>query len=127
VAIAAQKLKALARGFLFLVLFQLAGEVLVRLLSIPFPGPVAGMVLLLVALQFFSRGVPDWLSQTASRLLGLLSLFFLPASVGIFYLQDRLASQWPALVAAVLAATLISLAITALLMNRLLARDGNGH
>ena len=37
-------------GFTWLLLFQCAGEALVRLADLPIPGPVLGMALLLVAL-----------------------------------------------------------------------------
>ncbi|NLX16673.1 MAG: CidA/LrgA family protein, partial [Ramlibacter sp.] len=38
------------KGFTILLLFQLAGEGIVRLLGLPLPAPVLGMVLLLPAL-----------------------------------------------------------------------------
>ena len=42
-------MKAL-QGFAWLLCLQLAGEVLARVLKLPFPGPVIGMVLLMPAL-----------------------------------------------------------------------------
>ena len=39
------------RGLALLLVFQLAGEVLTHLLALPVPGPVVGMVLLLLALE----------------------------------------------------------------------------
>lgn len=40
------------RGLAILLLLQAAGEGLAHLLGLPIPGPVVGLVLLLVALQF---------------------------------------------------------------------------
>ena len=39
------------RGLAVLLVFQLAGEVLTHLFALPLPGPVVGMVLLLLALE----------------------------------------------------------------------------
>jgi len=41
-----------------LVVFQLAGEITVRLFALPVPGPVVGLVLLYVALAIHG-GVPE--------------------------------------------------------------------
>jgi len=124
-------LRALAKGLALLVLFQLAGETLVDWLGIPLPGPVAGMILLFLALQVytcpvFARPLPLWLGSTASRLLGLLSLFFLPACVGVFFLDPDLLRQWPVLLAATIIATLLASVFTALLLTRLLRGRADG-
>ncbi len=61
---------------------QLAGEILVRLAGAPLPGPVVGLLLLLVVLLM--RGtVPTAVQATARGLLRHLSLLFVPAGVGI--------------------------------------------
>ena len=39
------------RGMMWLLIFQSAGELLARGLALPLPGPVIGMVLLLLALR----------------------------------------------------------------------------
>ena len=69
-------------GMTVLLVFQLLGEVGVRSLDIPVPGPVAGMLLLLLAL-IVRRGVPLALDRSASGLLSHLSLLFVPAGVGL--------------------------------------------
>ena len=80
-----------------LLVCQLAGEVLVRLATIPVPGPVVGMLLLLVIL-FARGGVPDALGQTTGGLLDHLSLLFVPAGVGIIVHLPLVAAEWPAIV-----------------------------
>ncbi len=68
---------------------QLLGEVLVRALSLPLPGPVAGMALMFIFLLVQGRRkpeanrIPARIDQAASFLLGNLSLLFVPAAVGI--------------------------------------------
>lgn len=62
--------------------FQLIGETLSRGLSLPLPGPVIGLVLLVVTGMIWPR-VIAFLRPTAMGLLANLSLFFVPAGVGI--------------------------------------------
>ena len=74
-------------GLTWLVVCQLAGEVLVRLTGVPVPGPVAGMVVLLVALEVRrQRGRDPEATATvraADRLLRHLQLLFVPAGAGV--------------------------------------------
>jgi holin-like protein len=109
---------------------QLAGEVLVLAAGLPVPGPVLGLLLLLAWLML-RGGVSERVAQTADTLLGHLSLLFVPAGVGVLVHWERLRDQWPAIAAALILGTLITLAVTALTMagvRRLLARlQGTAH
>ena len=60
---------------------QLAGEVLVKALHLPLPGPVGGMALLFCGLVI-NRGVPDTLGKAADAFLSNLSLLFVPGRRG---------------------------------------------
>ena len=101
-----------------LLIFQLIGEVIARGLDLPVPGPVIGMALLFVALSL--RGSPgESLQTTAQTLLSHLSLLFVPAGVGIIVHLSRVADEWPALLAALLVSTFVSMAVTALVMKGL--------
>lgn len=74
-------------GLTWLVVCQLAGEVLVRLTDVPVPGPVVGMVVLLLALEVRRRRGHDTDRDPAVRaadgLLRHLQLLFVPAGVGV--------------------------------------------
>ncbi len=69
-------------GVTLLLVYQLTGEILVRLLGLPIPGPVLGMVMLFVTLMIRGSAPPDSLSEASSALLSHLSLLFVPAGVG---------------------------------------------
>lgn len=99
-----------------LLAFQLVGEVAVQLSGVPVPGPVVGMVLLFIALHW-RESLPDALRTTAETLLSHLSLLFIPAGVGIIQHGARLADEWLALLAAMVLSTLITVAVTALVMQ----------
>ena len=101
---------------------QLLGEFAVSTAGVPFPGPVAGMVLLF-AFLVVRGGIPDDLGKGSGALLNHLSLLFVPAGVGVMAHFELLGTDaWP-LSAALVASTLLTIAITALAM-RLLNRRG---
>lgn len=101
-----------------LLLCQLAGEVVARLFKLPVPGPVVGMMLLFAGLVI-RRGIPDNLEKTGTTLLSHLSLLFIPAGVGVTVHLKLLADEWLPIVVALLASTVITLAVTGLVMQAL--------
>jgi holin-like protein len=103
-----------------LLVYQLAGEVLVQLTGLPVPGPVVGMLLLFVTLLVRGRA-PELLRDTSQQLLSHLSLLFVPAGVGVMLHFGRLGAEWLALAVALVASTVLTIAATALVM-RLLQR-----
>ena len=104
-----------------LLVFQLAGEVLVRALALPLPGPVLGMALLFAALVL-RNGPSDTLRNTATGLLQHLSLLFVPAGAGVMIHFSRIGGEWPAIVGALVASTALTLIVTALVLRLLLRR-----
>ena len=109
---------------------QLAGEALVRALGIAFPGPVAGLFLLLGLLAWRGRRraaeseeVPPALAQVSSLLLGNLSLLFVPAAVGIVQHAELLRAHGLAILASIVISTAAALAVTALVFDRLARRN----
>lgn len=95
---------------------QLLGESLVRLLSLPLPGPVLGMLFLFLGLLL--RGeIPDALGRSADTLLAHLPLLFVPAGVGVMVHWELLRASWPALLAALLIGTMVTLVVTAVTMT----------
>jgi len=116
-----------------ILLCQLAGEVFVRGLSLPMPGPVVGLVLLLLLLLVrdrfaaLARGPLQGAGvENVSRgLLAHLSLLFVPAGVGVVQKLDLIAAHGIAIVVVLLAsvvATLLATVSTFLVASRLLAR-----
>ena len=116
-----------------ILLCQLAGEVFVRGLALPMPGPVVGLVLLLLLLvardrfAVLARGLlQDGGVENASRgLLAHLSLLFVPAGVGVVQKLDLIAAHGIAIVIVLLVSvvvTLLATVATFLVASRLLAR-----
>lgn len=109
-----------------LLLFQLAGEVLVQATAAPIPGPVVGMLLLFLALQV-RGGVPEPLRATSQGLLAHLSLLFVPAGVGVMLYVQRIAEEWLAILVALFLSTWLSVAVTALVMVVSMRRRGSSE
>ncbi len=118
------------RGFFILLVFQLAGEMAARGLALPAPGPVIGLVLLVVALALYRRWRPfgqealaaSELGQAARGLLAALPLLFVPAGVGVVQYLGLLHDQGLALAAALVVSTVATLVATVgvfLLVKRL--------
>lgn len=94
---------------------QLIGELTVRALDLPVPGPVIGMVLLFLFLMV--RGhVPKDLASVADGILNHLSLLFVPAGVGVMLHFGLLGDDWLAIGTALIISTMLTIATTALLM-----------
>lgn len=85
-------------GFIALLACQLIGEFTVRVLDVPIPGPVVGMVLLLIVLQLRKPGPAAGVVRAADLLLRHLQLLFIPAGAGVVVYLSLLADSWlPAL------------------------------
>ena len=105
------------RGLAFLLLLQTLGELLSRGLSLPFPGPVIGMLLLLLALRWPLVRQP--VAACADFLLSHLSLLFVPVGVGVMTHLSIVSQYGGRMLVVLVLSTLIGLAVTALLLNRL--------
>lgn len=104
-----------------LLVFQLIGEALVRALSVPVPGPVVGMALLLLALVLRPATL-EAIKPTTQTLLQHLSLLFVPAGVGVMLHLERLGDEALAIGVALVVSTLVGLASAALTMVWLMKR-----
>lgn len=111
------------KGFLTLLLFQGIGEALSHFTGLPIPGPVIGMLLLFGYLQFSGRELTSGLGDTAHLMIRWLSLMFVPACVGFFFLTNIASDQWLAIVAVVVISTLVTMVAAALLMKHLIMQN----
>jgi holin-like protein len=82
--------------------FSELGRIGVSALGIPFPGNLAGMVILLLLL---ASGIvrPTWVEPAATLLLRHLAFFFIPIAVGLMTLGEVLRAQGIPLLVVVLA------------------------
>ncbi|MDG6774658.1 CidA/LrgA family protein [Thiomicrorhabdus sp. ZW0627] len=108
-----------------LLVYQLVGELTVREFDWPVPGPVIGMLLLLVTL-LIKRPIAEQLVKPTEMLLSHFSLLFIPAGVGLMIHLTRLRDEWLAITVALLVSTVLGLLVTAwtmMLMTKLMNRS----
>lgn len=104
-------------GITLLLVYQLAGEIIVRLLGVSIPGPVLGMVMLFATMMIRGRA-PESVEQASTALLSHLSLLFVPAGVGMMTHFGRIAEEWIPITLALLLSTVITMVATALIMQQ---------
>ncbi len=99
---------------------QLAGEIMVRALMLPLPGPVAGLGLLFAYLLWRGRtrpdpiaAIPPDLGHVCDALLRNLALLFIPAAVGVVQYLDLLRRYAGPIALTIAVSTLLTLVVTA--------------
>lgn len=107
----------MVRGFTYLLVFQLCGELFSRLLDLPVPGNVMGMGLLLLALSLKIVDVKHF-EEAAEILLSNMALFFVPAGVGVMVYGELIAAEWLPITVATVVSTFVVMAVTGLLAER---------
>jgi len=116
-----------------ILLCQLGGEVIVRGLVLPMPGPVVGLMLLLLLLLARDRFAAlargplqgDGVESASRGLLANLSLLFVPAGVGVVQKLDLVAEHGIAIAAVLAISVVVTLLVTVatfLVASRLMAR-----
>lgn len=113
------------QGLAWLLLAQSVGELLVRALRLPLPGPVLGLGLVLGALAWAPtrRWLAAPVEAAAELLLAHLSLLFVPLGVGVIAHLGLLGGHAGALALVVLVSTLAGLAVTGLVLQALWRDD----
>ena len=104
------------RQIIILLLFVFVGEILNRILMVPIPGNILGMVLLLLAL---ATGVVklEQVEAISRFLLEHLSVLFIPAGVGLLAVTGRLADTWHMILAISVFTTFLVMTVTGLVVQ----------
>lgn len=115
-------------AMLILVGCQLIGELVRRVFSLPVPGPVIGMIFLAAVLIFRGEGKADRetrsdLTSVSNFLIRFMGLLFVPAGVGIISEFKVIETEWLPIVVGVFGSTVLSLAVTGVMMHWLSHRQ----
>jgi len=111
----------MVQGIAILLVCQLVGEAAARGLGLPVPGPVLGLGLLVAGLWAWNRWRPfedsalldSDLGRVSGALLAGLSIFFVPAGVGVVQYGGLIETWGLALGVALVGSTLATLIVTA--------------
>lgn len=94
-----------------LYVFYLVGTWMVTVTGLPLPGSIIGLLLLSIGL--FTKIINVKLIEAgASFLIGVLTIFFIPATVGIVNYPELLSSNGAKLILAVLCSSVLTIYIT---------------
>ena len=111
----------LLSGLAWLLLCQSIGEAVSRLAHLPLPGPVIGMLILLLLLRW--KVVREPVAAAADALLAHLSLLFVPVGVGVMTHMALISQYGLRLLLALVLSTWIGLLVTALVLRATLRRS----
>jgi holin-like protein len=110
------------RGLVQIFIFQGLGEIIAKVLNLPVPGPVIGLVLLLLTLLARGRIDPD-LDMVASAFSNHLGLLFIPAAVGVMMFLPQLAEHGLVIALILIASVALSVAATAGVLRLISPRE----
>jgi holin-like protein len=106
-------LKALAYIFGFLLL----GELITFFFEIPIAGNILGMFLIFLALRLKLVKL-EVVKPASDKLIKYLVLFFIPYGVGLMVYFEIIADYWLPISVAVIASTVITLYISAIIIEK---------
>ena len=106
--------------------FSFLGEVLNRLIPMPIPASIYGMVLLFLALQFKIITV-DAVSDMGGFLTSILSVLFVPPIVALVDYWDLLQANLLPMVAVLLVSSLVTFAVSGRLTQAIIRRKEGKH
>ncbi len=109
------------KGVITLLIFQFIGECFVRFFELIVPGPVIGMVLLLLFLMIKKKSFES-LDNAVFLHLRYLPLLFIPAAMGIITQADTISKEFWAIIISLFCGTIIALAFSAKFIDILTIR-----
>ena len=113
-----------------ILLFQLMGEFIQKFFEFSIPGPVIGLVFLLSVLLIIKKinkkheAIDTNLVNSAENLLSYLPLLFIPVGVGVVMHLSLLEENLVSVLLVIVFGTLLTLALTGYVMEKLL-KDNN--
>jgi len=122
------------KSIFIIFLFQLIGESAQKYFELTVPGPVIGLILLLMSFillknnkNLFVNKVKNEISSTAIHILNYLSLLFVPIGVGVVMHLSYLEKNYIEVLGVIFFSTILTIGFTALVMeainNRLKKND----
>ncbi|WP_353201375.1 CidA/LrgA family protein [Polynucleobacter sp.] len=107
-------------GLVQILLFQSLGELVSQFLLPSLPGPVIGLVLLVIWLVI-RKGVNTELAMVADGFSQHLGLLFVPAAVGVVLFLPQLKANALAIISALVGSVVLTIAVSAV-VARLLSK-----
>lgn len=114
---------SLLNGIVILLIFQFFGESVAKLFSLIIPGPIIGMVLLLIFLLIRKKSFIS-LDVAVMWLLRYLPLLIIPAAAGIITQFETISREFWPIVLSLSIGTFVALSLSMKLMDILIEKQG---
>jgi holin-like protein len=111
-------------GLVQILLFQSLGELVSKFLLPTLPGPVIGLVLLVVWLVL-RKGINAELAMVADGFSQYLGLLFVPAAVGVVLFLPQLQANALAIMSALVGSVILTIGSSALVVRFLSRKDAH--
>ena len=111
-------------GLVQILLFQSIGELVSKFLLPTLPGPVIGLVLLVLWLVL-RKGINSELALVADGFSQYLGLLFVPAAVGVVLFLPQLQANALAIISALVGSVILTIASSALVVRFLSKKDAH--
>jgi len=114
------------RSLFIIFFYQLLGEAIQKIFEINIPGPVIGLILLLLSFIIFSKKLTHSkkiikeISVTSNQIINYLSLLFVPIGVGVVMHINYLGDNLFKIFSIIIIATLATLVFTAFVMEKII-------
>ena len=112
------------RSLFIIFFYQLLGEAIQKFFEINIPGPVIGLILLLLTFIFFSKKftqskkIIKEISIISHQIINYLSLLFVPIGVGVVMHINYLGDNLFTIFSIIIIGTLATLVFTAIVMEK---------
>jgi holin-like protein len=119
------------KSLFIIFFFQLLGEAIQKFFEINIPGPVIGLILLLLVFIFFIKNAPPFrkikkeISKTSHQIINYLSLLFVPIGVGVVMHINYLGDNLFKILAIIIIGTLSTLVFVAYVMEKIINLEKN--
>ena len=114
------------KSIFIIFLFQLIGETIQKYFDLTVPGPVLGLILLLLTLivlkgtkSIYIKNTKEEISSTSNYITSYLSLLFVPIGVGVVMHLSYLEKNYIPVLAVIFISTTLTIGFTALLMEKI--------
>ena len=114
------------RAIFIIFFFQLLGEAIKKFFEMRIPGPVLGLILLLIVLIFLKKfktvaitNLKDDVINTSNYILNYLSLLFVPIGVGVVMHLSYLENNLFKVLIIVFISNILTIGLTAFLMEKI--------
>ncbi|QWD71721.1 CidA/LrgA family protein [Polynucleobacter sp. UB-Raua-W9] len=111
-------------GLVQILLFQSIGELVSKFLLPTLPGPVIGLVLLVLWLVL-RKGINTELAMVADGFSQYLGLLFVPAAVGVVLFLPQLQANALAIISALVGSVILTIGSSALVVRLLSSKDSH--